>query len=207
MPLVRSEVPELAPPAADPVETRIGRLADDDPGARRQAARSLAGVPAAAVPLATRIADEADPRVREALFGSLVGIGGAEVAALLAPLLRSGDAGLRNAALEVLKQLGALASGPAVDALLDDPSADVRLLAIEVTRAWPPRLAEPRLRRLIEADPHVNVCAAAVDVATEFGMASLLEPLAALPARFAGEPFLTFAARVARQRIAGGAPL
>ncbi|NKE46299.1 HEAT repeat domain-containing protein [Roseomonas frigidaquae] len=203
MAFVRAAVPGLAPPPAATVEERVARLADADPTVRRLAARSLADAPVAAAALAARIEDEADLRVREALFGSLVSIGGTDVAALMAPFLRSQDAGLRNGALESLKQIGAESCRAAIDALVVDASPDVRLLAIEVTRAWPGPLAEPLLRQLIETDPHVNVCGAAVDVATELGSAALLAPLAALRARFVDEPFLAFAVDVARARIAG----
>jgi len=48
----------------------------------------------------------------------------------------------------------------------------------------------------------VNVCAAAVDVATENGTATLLPALAAARQRFADEPFLVFAVDIARARIA-----
>jgi hypothetical protein len=47
----------------------------------------------------------------------------------------------------------------------------------------------------------VNVCAAAVDVATENGTASLLPALAAARARFADDSFLVFAVDLARNRI------
>jgi HEAT repeat protein len=115
-------------------------------------------------------------------------------------MIRSSDAALRGGAVEALKNLGDEAV-PVLDELLGDPDADVRLLAIEVTRAWSTAVALPRLRRIIETDQHVNVCAAAVDVATEVGTEELLAPLTTLHVRFADEPFLTFAIDIARDRI------
>jgi HEAT repeat protein len=134
------------------------------------------------------------------LFGSLVEIGGLAVAALVAEHLRSGDAGLRGGAVEALKQLGADAI-PVLDALLSDPDPDVRLLVVEVTRAWPSALAVPRLRRVFESDRHVNVCGAAVDVATELGTIDLLPALRELKQRYSDELFLAFAVDTACSRI------
>jgi HEAT repeat protein len=188
-----------APPPAAATDMRAN-LASPDATTRRQAARDLAGDATAAAALAARLDIEPEPSVREALFGSLVDIGGAEAAGLVGGSLRSRDAGLRNHALEALKQMGEPAF-PVVDALLCDADPDVRLLAIEVTRAWSSAQAAPRLRRIIEADPHINVCGAAVDVATELGTEDLLAPLQALRARFADEAFLLFAVDVACGRL------
>ncbi len=192
---------EFAPAAPRAHSDPLLDLASPDAPARRHAARALAGASDAAAALAARLDVETEPSVREALFGSLVDIGGAGVAALVAPLLRNRDAGLRNDSLEALKQLDEAAEST-VDALLDDADPDVRLLAVEVTRAWSSAQAGPRLKRIIESDPHVNVCGAAVDVATELGTDDLLQPLAALRERFAGDEFLRFAVDVACARLA-----
>jgi hypothetical protein len=190
----------VAAPAACDLWTA---LESPDAATRRHAARDLAADPAAAAALAARLAVEGEPSVREALFGSLVDIGGAGVAALVAPLIRCRDAGLRNAALEALKQLEDAAEA-AVDTLLADADPDVRLLAVEVTRAWSSARAGPRLLRIIAADPHVNVCGAAVDVATESGSGDLLPALEALRERFPGDEFLGFAIDVACARLQHG---
>jgi HEAT repeat protein len=201
MPLIRRAAVALdATP--DTLELRREQLAGTNVDDRRRAARALSGDPAAAPILAARLACESDPRVRDALFGSLVDIGGTAVAELIAPFIRSDDAGLRGGAVEGLKRL----EGHAVvvlDELMSDPDTDVRILAIEVTRAWPSELAMPRLRRVFEIEPHVNVCAAAVDVATEVGDEDVLVALQALRTRFADEPFLAFAVDIACARISG----
>jgi HEAT repeat protein len=201
MPLIRSA--EVAPDAtAETLELRRDRLAAKDVDERRRAARALSGDPASASVLAARLACEPDPRVRDALFGSLIDIGGTQAAELVAPLIRSDDAGLRGGAVEALKRLESDAVA-VLDALMSDPDTDVRILAIEITRAWPAELAMPRLRRVFEDEPHVNVCAAAVDVATEVGTEQLLTALDRLRARFGGEPFLAFAINIACDRICG----
>lgn len=175
-------------------------LGSADSAMRWRAARALSGEAAATAQLLSRLRLEGDRNVRTALFSSLVAIGGTRTAALVASLLRSDDPGLRNGAIEALKQFHT-AAAPAVDALLAEEDSDLRLLAIEVTRAWPGRLAVPRLLQVIEHDPNVNVCAAAVDVATELGTPELLGALLRLRRRFAGEPFMVFAIDIARGRI------
>lgn len=184
----------------EPTEVLVRMLSGDDVGERRRAARSLARDPDNVLVLASRLDKERDPGVLDALFGSLVRIGGARTAGLISGLLRSDDAGLRGGAIEALKRMRDDAV-PALDALLGDNDPDTRLLAVEVTRAWPAALAVPRLRNVFENDPHVNVCGAAVDVATELGTRELLASLAGLRARFASDQFLVFAVDVACSRI------
>jgi HEAT repeat protein len=213
MPLVKA--PPLANAAPEPaagavpaateeaLEAAFAQLDAADADTRRHAAQLLATDPGAAPWLAARLPAEPAPAVREALFDSLVDIGGESAATLLAPLLRSADAALRSGTVDALKQLGE-AAVPTLDVLLADTDPDVRILAVEVTRAWPRPLAVPRLRRVVESDPHVNVCGAAVDVATEAGTGELLPALAGLRRRFPAEPFLLFAVEIACARIEAG---
>lgn len=195
-----------AEPAASPEseESYTAQLASPDAGIRRRAARALAGDPAAAIALSECLATETETSVRNALFGSLVAIGGPDAAGLVAPYVRSENAAIRGGALEALKHFHEAAVA-AVDELLSDPDPDLRLLAIEVTRAWPSERASARLRRIFEQEPHVNVCAAAVDVAAEVGAPELLPALAALRERFSDEMFLLFAVDVACARIGNAA--
>jgi HEAT repeat protein len=187
---------------AETREQLIARLAAADPDDRRHAARELARQGDAVEPLAARLHVETDARVRDALFASLAEIGGQDAAERVAESLRSEDAALRGGAVDALKSLADDAID-VLDALLDDADADVRILAVEVTRVWPSDVAVPRLRYVLEHDAHVNACAAAVDVATEVGTADLVPALQALRLRFPGEPFLAFAAEIACSRITG----
>jgi HEAT repeat protein len=200
MPFVSASAPATDDAQPRAFESLLNQLDAPDGDARRSAARALSQYPQAAAALAARLDIEPESRVRDALFGGLVEIGGAPSAAMVAAFIRSADAGLRGGAIESLKRLGPEAVS-AVDTLLDDPDPDVRLLAIEVARDWSSVLAAPRLRRIIDHDHHVNVLGAAVDVATEVGDRSLVDPLARLRERFAHEPFLVFAIEVALSRI------
>lgn len=201
MAFVRAAATQAQPPAPrESTAALLGLLAGGDAGERRRAARILGDDAGNVLGLAARLELEADAGVRDALFGSLVRIGGIQTAGLIAALLRSADASLRGGAIEALKRMRDDAV-PALDALLGDRDPDTRLLAVEVTRAWPSELAVPRLRLVFENDPHVNVCGAAVDVATEVGTPDLLPALAGLRRRFARDQFLVFAVDVACSRI------
>jgi HEAT repeat protein len=202
MALVKAAPLAPIPPPPPPESTGVllDRLNAGDADERRHAAHALSRDPDTAPGLAARLEQETDLGVREALFDSLVSIGNETAASLIAGLLSSEDANLRGSATAALKQLRD-AAVPLVDRLLGDSNPDIRILAVEVIRAWPATTATPRLRRVIEADPHLNVCGAAVDVATEVGTSSLLPPLAALRTRFAGNQFLVFAIGVACSRI------
>jgi len=196
MPLVRASDATPAAPHAARAELSACSQAD----ARRALARASSGDPGAVAGLVAQLATEKDPNVREAIFASLVATGGTPTAHQIAPLMRSADASLRGAVTEALKQL-AEDGVAAVDILLADTDPDVRLLAIEVTRAWPVALATPRLKQVFMKDQHVNVCCAAVDVATEVGNGELVVAMVWLRARFPDEPFLGFAVDIACSRI------
>lgn len=120
------------------------------------------------------------------------------VAALL-PLLRDGTPVQRNAALEALAVMPEHVA-PHVAALLRDPDSDVRIFTANLLSVLPhPKAAAWLVEAL--ADPHANVCAAAVDGLAEIGDARALPVLAALPARFPDDSFLAFAVQLASQRI------
>jgi len=203
MPFVTKPAKHNEPPKAETFELLQEDLNHGSPDERRHAACALAQYRHAGPSLAARLPLETDRNVRAALFSGLVQIGGHRTARLVTPFLRAADAGLRNGAMEALKRMAA-AAAPSIDPLLEDDDPDIRLLAIEVTRVWPRLLAAPRLQNLIAHDAHINVCAAAVDVATENGTAALLPALAAARQRFADQPFLVFAVDVARARITAG---
>ena len=205
MPLVRAAI-TIPEPATQSRETLLARLDGTDANARFRAARALACDPGARDPgtlaaLAARLDEEPDAAVRDALFASLSDIGGAEAAGLVAQLLHSADAGLRGGAIEALKRMDEDDAEAALDLLLDDSDADIRLLAVEVLRAWSGARAAPHLQRIVEEETQVNVCGAAIDVATEVGTEALIPPLQRLAARFGDDPFLSFAAGIACDRI------
>jgi len=200
MPLVRKTAPE---PAGLPRGTRLDALkALTEGGAdqRWMAARALGDMPDEVEALGRALATEADGRVREAIFNSLVGVGGSGGVAAILQYLRSDDASLRTGALDALKAMP-LAAAPRLAELLGDPDPDIRLLACEVVRELPGAQATPLLCGLLEDEEQVNVCGAAVEVLAEIGGPEALPVLTRCAARFADEPFLLFAISAAASRI------
>lgn len=166
---------------------------------RRAAVRALDahedGIPA----LCARVAAEVAPSVGEAIMAALVRRASPAVVAALLPLLRDGTPVQRNAALEALAVMPEHVA-PHVAALLRDDDSDVRIFTANLLSMLPHPEAATWLVEAL-ADPHANVCAAAVDGLAEIGDARALPALAALPARFPDDSFLAFAVQLASQRI------
>jgi HEAT repeat protein len=199
MPLIRKPAD-----TATPLQTSApGRLHAGTVDERWAAARDLATAGDVGA-LSGALAAETDPRVREALLTSLARIGSPAAAQALIPYVRSDDASVRTGALDALSTMPAGVAG-SLAGLLADPDPDVRLLACELARSLPGPEPAAALCALIDRDPAANVCAAAIEVLAEVGGPEALPALARCADRFAGEPFLVFAARVAAQRIGADA--
>jgi HEAT repeat protein len=196
MPLIRKS-PEAAPSPS--MASPAGALRGGTPDERWAAARALA-IPEGVGALAEALIAETDPRIREAILTSLARIGSPEAAAAVVPHIRSDDASVRTAALDALRAMPG-AAATALPDLLADADADVRLLACELVRALPTPEATRLLCVLIERDAEANVCAAAIDVLAEAAGPDALPALALCADRFSDQPFLTFAAKIAAERI------
>ncbi|WP_448204670.1 HEAT repeat domain-containing protein [Azospirillum sp. sgz302134] len=192
-----------APPPAEDTGDPLPRLEDADPAHRRRAAHDLADRPDAAPALAGRLAREEDPSVREALLTSLVRIGSAEAAASLTPLLASEDVGLRNGVIESLQQMPAAVVLPQVAPVLRSADSDLRIFAAQLIGRLPHPDRLPLLTGVVEHDPHVNVCLAAVEALMEAGHPEVLPSLERLAARFPDDPFVGFSVDAARRLFAG----
>ena len=203
MALVKRHLP-ADPPQVQPEVGReglVGQLQDPHPDARWRAARSLADDPTTAGTLCARLAQEADHAVQGALLTALIGFDSLEAAQGLIPLLRSSEAGLRNAVVEALQRMPK-AAGPLVEPLLTDADRDIRIFAIDILHELRPPGAAAWLERLLEQDSDVNVCAAAVNCLADMGTSESVPSLRAVIERFPREPFLLFAARAAIRLIA-----
>jgi HEAT repeat protein len=199
MPLVRKPSSPTETPAPD-VRKLAAILADGSDDERWTAARSAQTIPDALPLLSGALSRERVPRVREAIFTALAKIASSESAAVALPYIRSDDASLRTAALDALRAMPVAAAGH-LPQLLNDTDADVRLLACEIARSLPAVEASRVLGALIEREVNTNVCAAAVEVLAEAGNVASLPILARCAERFPDDPFLTFAVKVARDRI------
>lgn len=178
----------------------LAGLEDDNPTARRWAARDLVNCRDVAGALVDRLKREGDLSVREVILTTLTRLGDSTAVAGLVDCLRSEDAALRNEAIEAMKQLPDEVA-PIMQGLLADPDPDVRIFAVNILESLRHPDVESWLIDVIETDPHVNVCATAVDLLSEVGTEAALEPLERLKGRFADEPYVQFAADLALRRI------
>jgi HEAT repeat protein len=199
MPLVKGSKRPAG--GADPGPQRAA-LDSPDADSRWMAARGLSGDADAVPALASALARETVPRVREAIMTALMRIGNAASVEAILPYLRSQEAGVRGDAIEALQALPH-AIAPFMGPLLSDSDSDVRLLATELARNMKAAEATRLLSELIEREQHANVCAAAIDVLTEVGTPQALAALEKCATRFAATPFLPFAISVAIARISG----
>jgi HEAT repeat protein len=167
---------------------------------RFSAARALAEAPEAVDVLASALAEPSDSRLREAIFTSLARQNSIAGYDAILRYLRSDDAELRNFALDAMR-LMADQTAQRLPALLNDSDPDIRLLACELAHQMPPAAAAPLLGALLEREPQVNVCAAAIEVLAEIGGPAELAQLDGCTARFPAEFFLTFSAKTAAERI------
>lgn len=201
MPLIRREPVKRAAPAGADLRQAAAALRSGAAEERRDAARSLAAKPEAAGVLGEALATERDGRVREAIFTSLTRLGSAECVEAIIPHLRSDDAGLRAGALDALRGMIDTVR-PRLPALLADPDPDIRVLCCDLVRDLSAADATELLCRVLERDPEANVCGAAIDVLAEIGNRAALPALEKCAARFPDQGFLTFAIKVAAERIA-----
>lgn len=178
----------------------VEQLSDLDEGVRGQAARELAAYEDAAGVLLIRLKEEFSPAVREVIFTSLVVQANPCAVEGLIKFLRSEDAGLRNGAIEALKLLpGEVAFH--IPELLLDPDPDVRILTISILKSLRHPSVEDWLISVLEQDPHLNVCGAALDLLTEIGTGKSIYPINELRGRFINSPYVQFAADLALSRI------
>jgi HEAT repeat protein len=203
MPLIRRD---SAPSVQAEPQSPADLLREGTAEQRWSAARALGVVvedsPVGDAPklLADALRTEADPRVREAIFTSLVRIGSSECVDALIPGLRVDDPQLRGGALDALRAMIGVVR-PVLPALLADPDADIRLLTCDLARELSAADATRLLCDVLANETEPNVCAAAVDVLAEIGDAEALPFLEACATRFGDVTFLGFAVRVAMQRI------
>jgi HEAT repeat protein len=170
---------------------------------RRWAARDLVHCPDVASALIDRLKREDDLSVRAVILTTLTRLGNATAVAGLVDCLRSENAALRNEAIEAMKALPNEV-GPIMQGLLGDTDPDVRIFAVNILESLRHPDVEHWLIDVIDTEPHVNVCATALDLLSEIGTDQALASLDRLKNRFADEPYIHFAAELALRRIHEG---
>jgi HEAT repeat protein len=197
----KTENPEpAAPQRVVDCQTWLEQLNAEQANLRRQAVLALAEYPSAVSALMQLLSHENDLTVQEAIFTTLSLIGTPDVVQALMPLLSSESAYLRNNAAEVLQQLPAQIAAY-IPELLSNKNPDVRILAINILANLKHPDTPRWLQGIIERDPHVNVCATAVDLLIELGSTETIPALEGLSNRFPDEPFIQFAVTTAINRI------
>jgi len=187
-------------PTVEDMPMLLRGLHSDDEELRRMSARDLGRFPESAHALAAQLEVERVTVVAEAIINSLAQIGDDAAVDVLIPFLRSEQVFIRNETIEVLKGLPHRVA-PAMESLLTDPDADVRIFAVNVLESLRHPKVVDWLIGVIEQDDHVNVCATALDLIAEVGDESCLEALNRVRARFPNEPYLQFVAEMAQGRI------
>jgi HEAT repeat protein len=205
MPLIRKGPHQPTAPNNPDMDAAIATLRAGSTQERWAAARSLAALHGAAPALGQALANEPDQRVREAIFTSLVRINTTDSVDAVLPYLRLDDANLRNGALDALKAMSGTVQ-PRLELLLHDADADVRVLACDLAREAPSAEATRLLSAVLDADPVMNVCIAAVETLAEVGSSDALASLARCVERFPDQAFLGFAAKAASERIGSQSP-
>jgi HEAT repeat protein len=133
------------------------RLESNDPDVLRDAAFE-AGESGSleTVPFLAKLLCSNNLGVQEAADRALRRIGGTEVVAAVKPLLRSDDAPARNAAMDILRAVGAQ-DFPSLLELLHDADPDIRIFASDILGSARNRLAVSPLCEALLKDPEVNV--------------------------------------------------
>lgn len=193
-----------ARPAGGDEESLQADLTAADPRLRRAAARALSRHPAAVPALRAALANESVRPVQESLLTALTEIASPEAVTGMLELLRAEDAWLRNAALAAVQEIGPAAAAP-VRAVLGAADPDLRMAALLALAGLRCQEAEAWIIALMEREAEVNVCATAIEVLDRIGGPAAAPALDRLARRFAADPFLVFAARAVRDRLAGGA--
>lgn len=192
-----------AVPGLEDLPMLLQGLTGSDEELRRMSAKELGIYPQAVDALGRQLLVESNASVCESILNSLGRIGTKESVNTLLPLLRSERACLRNAAIEVLKELPQSVA-PAMDELIHDADPDVRIFAVNVLESLRHPKVVAWLIEVIENDIHINVCATALDLLAEVGDESCLPALELVTQRFPNQPYLQFAVNMAIHRINEG---
>ncbi len=198
MPLRR---PPTAPVDSAPPPT-IGDLDDPSPDVRRAAALAQRDCPETIDRRIDALGREADESVRQALLASLVPPMSASSIERLTALLRSEDAGLRNAVITWFEPHGELIE-PFLPDLLSDPDADVRILTLNLIGTSTVPGACQLVVGLLGREAHENVLGAALEAIGEVGDETAAEAIEDVGRRFRDHPFLSFAVEHALRCVTG----
>lgn len=201
MGLIKAGSKDRPADAPQPEGDPLAMIEAGDAGQRRRAAQRLGGRPDV---LCARLGREGDAGVREAILTALVRGGSADAVPGLLPFLENEDAALRNAVIETLQQMPAGHVLPHAQPLLGHEDSDVRIFTVQLVAKLPDPKRIALLTAVLDHEPHVNVCLAAVEGLAEAGRPEALPALERLKARFPDDPVVAFSVDAARRRFAEG---
>lgn len=185
------------------LDTLLTQLVSTQATERRVAARQLSEHPSSSQALCDQLWLENDASVREVIITTLTTLGDETAIETLILCLRSEDAGMRNEAIEAMKQLPQ-AIGPHIENLLEDADVDVRLFTVNILSTLPHHDTEKWLCKVLREEEDVNVSGAALDVLTEIGTRASVEPIQTTCRKFPQDAYIQFAAKLALKRIGEG---
>ena len=185
------------------LEALLQQLASPTNSERRVAARLLGSHAQSSQALSEQLWREDDASVREMIMTTLTTLGDEQAIDTLIMCLRSEDAGMRNEAIEAMKQLPE-AIGPHIENLLEDADADVRLFTVNILSTLPHHDTERWLGKVLKHEDNVNVCGAALEVLTEIGTRASIDPIQQACRKFPENNYIQFAAKLALKRIGEG---
>lgn len=151
--------------------------------------------------LAKQLEVETSRVVQEAIVSSLIKIGNKYVAESAAEFLKSDDAYIRNAGVEILSVIGDSAF-EVLEKMIKYPDKDVRQLAVNAVGESNLKKSPMLLRKVIEEDEEENVVAAAIEYLGEIGSsAEDREVIMKASNRFTS-PFFGYIVKVALKKLA-----
>lgn len=150
--------------------------------------------------LLAHLAAERDEQVLEVLMTALARSQDERVVPVLLDLLDSEHTMLRNRALEVLGAYPQAVMAQIAQRFAKADS-DERIFLVNLTADLRDTAVQAWLLQVLQAEGHVNVVAAALEVLVEIGDHQALPALAQVQQRFAAEPFIGFAVQLAQQRL------
>ncbi len=174
------------------------RLGGDDPDVLRDAAYEAGenGCVEAVALLAGLLCSH-NLGVQEAADRALRKIGGKEVVDAVKPLLRSDDAPIRNASMDILRAVGSQ-DFPTLIELLHDADPDIRIFASDILGSTDSRLAVAPLCEALLKDHEVNV---RYQAAVSLGELAFVDAAACLGKALGDEEWVQFAVIEALSKI------
>lgn len=182
------------------IDALLNDLHNSSVDIRRWAARDLTNNAQARDTLLSQIEIETDPSVIEALFSSIQGMCDESIAEVFLEKLKSEDAQIRNATIELFQNRPELFAHHVKNLMVDD-DVDTRIFAADIIGAISHPDAKLWLHEMALNDDDINVVGTAIDKLNEVGDRSSIPILQEVKARFPKASYIQFAADCVCQTV------